>query len=172
MPERYGVVESVKFSGDGTRLVVGTHRGWVYSVDASTLEILGTPLPVKVDVPMRGLAANGDGARALVWIDRKLRLLDLMRGLVLETADPGLDVEGWAWIPDEKAVVVVGGDPSQDGHGTVAFLDPNTLSTRSRTSGPHIAGGSIVLPDGEGLRRPGQAGWGSGMPGRVVTSAS
>ena len=86
-----------------------------------------------VDVPLRGLAAHGDGARALVWIDRKLRLLDLMRGLVLETADPGLDVEGWAWTPDGKAVVVVGGDPSTDGHGAVAFLDPNTLSTKSRT---------------------------------------
>ena len=35
VPDRYGVVDSVKFSGDGTRLVVGTHRGWVYSVDAS-----------------------------------------------------------------------------------------------------------------------------------------
>ena len=94
VPDRYGVVESVKFSGDSTRLVVGTHRGWVYSVDASTLEVLGKPVPVKVDVPIRGLAANGDGTQALVWIDRKLQLLDLTRGQVLETADPGLDAEG------------------------------------------------------------------------------
>ena len=151
VPDRYGIVETVKFSGDGTRLVVGTHQGWVYSVDASTLEILGKPVQVKAGVPMRGLAANGDGTRALVWIDRKLRLLDLVQGLVLETADPGLDVEGWAWMPDGKTVVVVGSDPSQDGHGTVAFLDPNTLSTRSRTSGPHIAGGFMIQfsPDGE-----------------------
>lgn len=151
VPDRYGVVESVKFSGDGTRVVVGTHQGWVYSVDASTLEILGKPVQVKVDVPMRGLAANGDGARALVWIDRKLQLLDLKQGLVLETADPGLDAEGWAWMPDGKTVVVVGGDPSQDGHGAVAFLDANTLSTRSRTSGPHIAGGFMIQfsPDGQ-----------------------
>ena len=151
VPDRYGVVESVRFSGDGTRLVVGTHQGWVYTVEASTLEILGTPVQVKAGVPMRGLAANGDGTRALVWIDSTLRLLDLVQGQVLETADPGLDVEGWAWTPDGKTVVVVGSDPSQDGHGTVAFLDPNTLSTRSRTSGPHIAGGFMIQfsPDGE-----------------------
>ena len=111
----------------------------------------GKPVQVSASVPMRGLAANGDGTRALVWIDRKLRLLDLKQGQVLRTADPGLAVEGWAWMPDGKTVVVVGSDPSQDGHGTVAFLDPNTLSTRSRTSGPHIAGGFMIQfsPDGE-----------------------
>jgi DNA-binding SARP family transcriptional activator/WD40 repeat protein len=150
VPDRYGVVESVKFSGDGARLVVGTHQGWVYTVDASTLKILGKPVEVKASVPVRGLAANHDGARALVWIDRTLRLLDLMQGRVLKTADPGLDVEGWAWMPDGKTVVVVGSDPSQEGHGTVAFLDPTSLSTRSTTSGPHIAGGYAIQfsPDG------------------------
>ena len=151
VPDRYGVAESVKFSGDGTRLVVGTQQGWVYTVDATTLEILGKPVRVKAGVPMRGLAANGDGARALVWIDRKLRLLDLKQGQVLQTADPGLDVEGWAWEPDDKTVVLVGSDPSKDGHGTVAFLDPNTLTTRSNPSGPHIAGGYMIQfsPDGQ-----------------------
>jgi WD40 repeat protein len=106
---------------------------------------------VKAHAPTYGLAANGDGTRALVWIDRKIQLLDLNVGRVVQTADPGLNVDSFSWLPDGKAVVVVGSDPSQDGHGTVAFLDPNTLSTRVRTSGPHIAGGWSIQfsPDGE-----------------------
>ena len=39
VPDRYGVVETVRFSGDNARLVVGTHQGWVYAVDASTLKV-------------------------------------------------------------------------------------------------------------------------------------
>ena len=150
VPDRYGVVESVRFSGDNARLVVGTHQGWVYAVDGSTLKVVGKPVPVKVGVPVRGLAANSDGARALVWTDRKLQLLDLMQGRVLKTVDPGFYAESWAWTPDGKAVVVVGSIPSQDGYGTVAFLDPGDLSTKSREAGPHIAWGSIQFsPDGE-----------------------
>ena len=150
VPDRYGIVDSVRFSGDSTRLVVGTHQGWVYAVDASTLEVLGKPVQVKAGVPIYGLAANSDGARALVWIDRELQLLDLMQGRVLTTADPGLDAESWAWTPDGKAVVVLGNNSSQDGHGTVAFLEPGDLSTKSKTSGPHIPGGSWIQfsPDG------------------------
>ncbi|HET9021303.1 MAG TPA: WD40 repeat domain-containing protein, partial [Ornithinibacter sp.] len=157
VPDRYGVAESVRFSGDGTRLVVGTHQGWVYAVDGSTLEVVGQPVPVKVGVPVRGLAANGDGARALVWSDRKLQLLDLMQGRVLKTVDPGFSAESWAWTPDGKAVVVVGSIPSQDGYGTVAFLDPGDLSTKSSEAGPHIAWGSIQFsPDGERFTTSGQ----------------
>ena len=151
VPDRYGVVESVRFSGDSTRLVVGTHQGWVYAVDASTLEVLGKPVQVKADVPMRGVAANGDGARALVWIDRKLQLLDLEAGRVLESVDPGFVAASRAWAPDGNAVVVVGKDPSRDGHGTIALLDPQTLTTRSRVTGPEVAvgGGIQFSPDGE-----------------------
>ncbi|KAB7745695.1 hypothetical protein GA707_07275 [Nostocoides sp. F2B08] len=150
VPDRYGIVESVRFSGDGDRLVVGTHEGWVYTVDVSTLEILGKPVLVTADVPIRGLAANGDGERALVWIDRKLQLLDLAQGRVLKSADPGLDVQGLAWTPDGKTVVLVGTDPSRDVQSTVAFLDPSTLATVSRSSGPHIADGYMIQfsPDG------------------------
>ncbi|MEO6414093.1 MAG: WD40 repeat domain-containing protein, partial [Pedococcus sp.] len=152
VPDRYGVVDTVRFSEDSTRLVVGTHQGWVYAVDASTLEILGKPVQVKAGVPTYGLAANGDGHRALVWIDRKLQLLDLDAGRVVQTSDPGLNVDSSSWLPDGKAVVVVGSDPSRDGHGTVAFLDPKTLSTRSRTSGPHIPGGYWIQFSSDGDR--------------------
>ena len=132
VPDRYGVVETVRFSGDSTRLVVGTHQGWVYAVDASTLEVLGKPVQVKAGVPMRGLAANGDGSTgARVDRPQSSSCWTSTAGRVLETADPGLDVGSWAWAPDGNAVVVVGSDPSQDGHGTVALLDPKTLSTRS-----------------------------------------
>ena len=105
---------------------------------------------MKADVPIRSLAASGDGERALVWIDSKLQLLDLAQGRVLKTADPGLGAEGLAWTPDGKTVVLVGADPSQDGQGTVAFLDPSTLTTVSRSAGPHIAGGYMIqfAPDG------------------------
>ena len=112
VPDRYGVAETVRFSGDNARLVVGTHQGWVYAVDATTLKVVGKPVQVKAGVPMRFLAANGDGARALVWIDRKLQLLDLMHGRVLKTADPGFYAESWAWTPDGKAIVVVGSMPN------------------------------------------------------------
>ena len=146
VPDRYGVVDSVRFSGDGTRLVVGTHLGWVYAVDASTLQVLGKPVQVKAGLPTYGLAANGDGAQALVRIDGTLRLLDLMQGRVIRTADPGFFAESWAWTPDGKAIVVVGSIPSQDGYGAVAFLDPGDLSTKFSKSGGQIPGIDPVLP--------------------------
>ncbi|WP_345201531.1 BTAD domain-containing putative transcriptional regulator [Fodinibacter luteus] len=150
VPDRFGVVDSVKFSGDSTRLVVGTHLGWVYSVDASTLGVVGTPVQVKARVPTYGLAANADGSRAIVWIDRRLQLLDLSSGRVLVRADPGFDVTDWAWSADGTAVVVLGRDPSQDGQGTIAQLDPESLTTRSGWSGPQVVAGSIQFsPDGQ-----------------------
>ena len=157
VPDRYGVVETVTFSGDSTRLVVGTHQGWVYGVDASTLESLGKPVQVKAGVPTRGVAASGDGSRALVSFDRKLQLLDLDNGRVLRTADPRLDLGSWAWLPDDSAVVVAGGDRSRDARGTLALLDPKTLSMRASTWGPKVAVGSIQFsPDGERFTTSGQ----------------
>ncbi len=152
VPDRYGVVNVVKFSGDSTRLVVGTSQGWVYAVDAATFEVTGKPVQVKVGTPMSGLAANGDGARALVWIDRRLQLLDLDAGRVVRTADARLDDFSLAWLPDGKAIVMVGNDPSQDGHGTVAFLDPDTLATRDRVSGPLVAVGPGIQFSSDGTR--------------------
>jgi WD40 repeat protein len=138
VPDRYGVVDSVRFSGDSARLVVGTHEGWVYAVDASTLAIVGRPVRVKAGLPTIGLAANGDGGRALLRIDGKLQLLDLMQGRVVTTADPGFYAESWAWTPDGTAIVAVGSIQSHDDYGAIAFLDPADLSTKSSESGPHI----------------------------------
>jgi WD40 repeat protein len=131
--------------------VVGTHQSSVHAVDAFTLDVVGTPVQVRAGVPTYGLAANGDGARALVWVDRKLQLLDLSAGRVVGSADPGFNLASWAWAPDGKAVVVVGSDPSRDGYGTVALLDPQTLAKRSGVSGPEVAVGWWIQfsPDGE-----------------------
>ena len=156
VPDGYGVVDSVRFSGDSSRLVVGTHQGWVYVVDSSTLKVLGRPVQVKAGVPTYGLAANGDGTRALVWIDRKLQLLDLLRGRVLKTTEPGFNAEGWAWTPDGKTIIVVGSMPNQD-DGAVAVFDPGDLSMKSRQSGPHIPWGSIQFsPDGQRFATSGE----------------
>ena len=89
VPDRYGVVETVRFSGDSTRLVVGTHQGWVYAVDASTLEVLGKPVQVKADVPMRGVAANGDGAGRWCGSTGSSSCWTSKRAGCSESVDPG-----------------------------------------------------------------------------------
>ena len=45
---------------------------------------------------------------------------------------------------------MVGSDRSQNGHGTVAFLDPETLAIRDMIAGPNVAGGEWIQfsPDG------------------------
>ena len=152
VPDRYGVVNSVAFSGDSTRLVVHTRRGWVYAVDVSTLEIVGEPVEGKAGTPAHGLAANGNGTRAMVRVDRRLQLLDLEAGRVAQSVDSRLDDFAWAWSPDDKAVVVTGTNRSHNGHGTVAFLDPDTLATTDRFSGPQVAGGFVIQFSSDGTR--------------------
>ncbi|MFW5471631.1 BTAD domain-containing putative transcriptional regulator [Knoellia sp. CPCC 206435] len=152
VPDRYGIVYSVAFSGDSRRLLVGTHQGWVYAVDASTLEIVGEPVQVKAGVPALAVASNAEGSRALVSFDHNLQLLDLDRGRVLKTTDPPFDVEGWAWLPDGSAIVVTGTDRSRDGHGTIALLDPQALSVRETRSGPRVAGGEWIRFSRDGER--------------------
>ena len=152
VPDRYGVVDSVRFSGDNTRLIVGTRQGYVYAVDASTFEILGKPVLVEAGTPVQGLATNGDGGRALVWLDHRFLLLDLQQGGWPAPSSSRLDVTAWAWSPDGEAVVVAGSDPSKDGHGTVALLDPETLAIRDIISGPNIPGGSWIQFSADGTR--------------------
>ena len=139
VPDRYGVVNVARFSGDSTRLVVGTLQGWVYAVDASTYEVVGTPVQVKPGPHVR--PRREPRRRSGAGRDRpQLQLARPRRRTVLRTTEPRLDDFSWAWLPDGKAVVVVGGGPSQDGHGTVAFLDPDTLATTDKVSGPQVAG--------------------------------
>lgn len=149
VPDRYGVADSVKFSSDGARLVVGTHQGWVYAVDASTLQILGKPVQVKAGLPTYGLAANGDGRQALVRVDSEIRLLDLQQGRVAKTVELGFFPESWAWTPDQTDIVVVGTVESQDS-GAIAILGPSDLSVRVTKSGPNLLYGGIQFsPDGD-----------------------
>jgi WD40 repeat protein/DNA-binding SARP family transcriptional activator len=152
VPDRYGVVNSVAFSGDSTRLVVHTRSSWVYAVDVSTLQVVGEPVEGKAGTPAYGVAANGDGTRAMVRVDRRLQLLDLEAGRVAQSVDPRLDDFSWAWSPDDKAVVVAGTNRSHNGHGTVAFLDTDTLATTDRFSGPQVAGGFVIQFSSDGTR--------------------
>ena len=152
VPDRYGVVNSVAFSGDSTRLVVHTRPGWVYAVDVSTLQLVGEPVEGKTGAPAYGVAANGDGTRAMVRVDRRLQLLNLEAGRVAQSVDPRLDDFSWAWTPDDKAVVVAGTNRSHNSHGTVAFLDPGTLATTDRFSGPQVAGGFVIQFSSDGTR--------------------
>ena len=152
VPQRYGVVDSVDFSGDSRRLVVGTHNGWVYAVDLASMNVVGVPVQVHAGVPIYGgVAANRDGTRALVWIDRKLQLLDLTRGRVITTREPGFQVDSYAWMPDNKTIVARGPSTTSDGDGSIALLEPGDLSTRSTDSGPHVPTGGWFIqfsPDG------------------------
>ncbi len=153
VPDGYGVVNSVAFSGDSTRLLVHTRPGWVYAVDASTLQVVGEPVRAEVGTPTYGLAANGDGTRGMLGLDRRLQLLDLQAGRVTRTVGTGLDDFSWAWSPDEKAVIVAGTNRSHNGsHGTVAFLDPDTLAMTDRFSGPQVAAASVIQFSSDGTR--------------------
>ena len=151
VPDRYGVVDSVRFSGDNTRLVVGTRQGWVYAVDASTLKVVGKPVRVKAGTPMLGLAANGDGARALVWLDRKLQLLDLAGAGCPRPSIPGFDAHSLG-LDARREGRRRGRQqplPGRPRHGR--FPGSRDLSTRDRFPGPAFAGGSGIQfsPDGE-----------------------
>ena len=149
VPDRYGVAESVRFSADSSRIVVGTHQGWVYALDAATLQVVGKPVQVKAGLPTSGLATNGDGTQALVRVDNQLRLLDLQQGRVTKTAEMGFYPEFWAWTPTGTDILVVGSILSQEG-GAVALLGAGDLSTKVRKSGPHLHWGGIQFsPQGD-----------------------
>jgi WD40 repeat protein len=152
VPERYGALDSVAFSGDGARVVVGTHKGWVHSIDLASMKPVGKPVLVKAQVPVAYSAANRDGSRALAWVGDRVHLLDLVVGSVLRSVDVGFDVEALGWSPDGQSVIVSGSDVTGDGATTVAFLDPETLATLERSSGAHTAGGGYIQFSLDGAR--------------------
>jgi len=144
VPERYGVLDSVGFSHDSSRLVVGTHLGWVHTVNLASMELAGEPILVKARIPVMLSAANRNGSRALVWVGGRVHLLDVSAGSVLRTVDVGFNVASMAWSPDGRTVVVAGNDLTGDGSATVALLDPATLTTRFRSTGSHTAGVGLI----------------------------
>ncbi len=140
----HGVTIGVAFSGDGSRVVVGTDKGWVHTFSTSSGNSVGRPLQVMAGVPAPFFGVNRDGSRALSSAGGKVQLLDLDAGAVLRSADVGFQVEAFAWSPDATTVAVSGQANIDDGSGRVGLLDPQTLRVRSVSNGEQTAGGWFV----------------------------
>ncbi|MEO7422846.1 MAG: BTAD domain-containing putative transcriptional regulator [Ornithinibacter sp.] len=150
VPTEHGVPDGVAFSGDGSRVVVGTDKGWVHTFSTSSGKTVGTPLTVIPGVPAPSFGVNRDGSRTLSSAGGKVQLLDLAAGRTLRSADVGFQINSFAWSPDETAVAVSGNDNKVDLSRRVGLLDPKTLRVRSVTSGEQSAGGWGISysPDG------------------------
>ena len=152
LPEVQGVAHSVGYSGDGSRLLVGTDAGWVHALDTESGRPAGRPILVKDRVPIWGIGVDRDGSRALTSVGGKVQLLDLSRGTVLRTQDIGFQAGSFTWSGDSRTVVVGGNDNATDGSGRVALLDPQTLETRALSAGPEAGGGGLALYSRDGNR--------------------
>ena len=144
VPKDHGVTSGVAFSGDGTRVVVGTDKGWVHTFSTRSGTSVGAPLQVMTDVPAPSFGVNRDGSRALSSVGGLVQLLDLDAGAVIRSADVGFQVEAFAWSPDMTTVAVSGQANTVDDSGRVGLLDPQTLRVRSVSSGEQTAGGWFV----------------------------
>ncbi len=152
VPTVHGVLNGVGFSGDGSRLLVGTAGGWVDTFDTVSGRPVGKPILVMAKVPVPAIGVNRDGSRALTSVGGRVQLLDLSAGTVLRTKDIGFQAGSFAWSRDMKTVAVSGIYSTTDGSGRVALLNPATLETRSLSSGPQTAGGSFVAYSNDGER--------------------
>ena len=150
VPDRYGVLDSVSFSGDSAQVVVGTHLGWVYSLNLASMKPAADPVQVTAGVPVIYTAASRDGRRAIVWVRGRVHLVDFVAGSVRRAVDVGFNVESMAWSPDGTTVVVAGRASSGDRGATVAALDPGTLATTRVVSGLQTSAGGVIQfsPDG------------------------
>jgi DNA-binding SARP family transcriptional activator/WD40 repeat protein len=179
VPDRYGVLDSVAFSGDSARVVVGTHLGWVYTLDLASLRPIGDPVMVRSGVPVIYTAANRDGSRALAWVGGRVTLVDIPTGSVHRTVDVGFTISSMAWSPDGRTIVVAGRDIPDDNRAVVSVLDPDTLATTSTLSGEETSVGEVIQfsPDGDQFVTAGSGGvslWLSHTPellGSVRTDA-
>lgn len=152
VPDRYGVLDSVGFSGDSTRLVLGTHLGWVLTVELASMEPAGKPVLVKAKVPVILTAANLDGTRAIAWVGGRANLVDIPGGTVERTVDVGFNLGSMAWSPDGQTVVVAGQDLAGDGSVKVSVLDPQTLATTMPFSGPQTSAFDVIAFSVDGQR--------------------
>jgi WD40 repeat protein len=149
-PDRYGTLDSVGFSGDSTRLLLGTHEGWIHTIDLGSLKPAGAPVLVRAKVPVIYTAGNHDGSAAIVWVGGRVSLVDLSAGSVRRAVDVGFFLKSMAWSPDGKTMVVAGEDVAGDGSLKVSLLDPQSLSTIRMFSGSQTSVGDVVQfsPDG------------------------
>ena len=136
LPEDHGGATAVAFSGDGSRVVVGTNEGWVHIFGTSSGRPEGRPFQVRPDTPAYSIGVDRKGLHALVSVGGRLHRTDLMTGAVLGTTDLGFQVDSFAWSPVADTVTVSGRLLTSDGAGQVAVLDPVTLQV---VSGPSAA---------------------------------
>jgi DNA-binding SARP family transcriptional activator/WD40 repeat protein/energy-coupling factor transporter ATP-binding protein EcfA2 len=144
LPERYGVLDSVAFTGDSTRLVLGTHLGWVQSVDLASATPVADPVLVGPGLPVIFTAANRDGSRAIAWVGGKVNLVDTPTGSVRRAVDVGFTLSSVAWSPDGRTVVVGGRDVPEDNRAVVSVLDPETLAATSTFFGEQTSVGEVI----------------------------
>ncbi|HET7819941.1 MAG TPA: BTAD domain-containing putative transcriptional regulator [Ornithinibacter sp.] len=144
LPERYGVLDSVAFSGDSARLVLGTHLGWVQSVDLASSTPVADPVLVGADLPVILTAANRDGSRAIAWVGGRVNLVDTSSGSVRRAADVGFTISSVAWSPDGRTVVVAGRDVPDDNRAVVSVLDPETLAATNTFFGEQTSVGDVI----------------------------
>ncbi len=151
VPQARGVLDAVGYSGDGSRLLMGTHGGWVHTLITVSGRPVGEPILVVAGVPVLALGVNRDGSRALTSVGGNVQLLDLSTGTVLRRQDIGFQAASFAWSRDMRTVAVSGNDNTTDTSGRVALLDPQTLTPRSQSAGPQTAGGWFVAysPNGD-----------------------
>ncbi len=142
---------TVAFSGDGSRLLVGTRDGWVKPI-AGTSPRAGAPVKVSDSSPVTTLAVDGPGGRAVATTDDGVRVLDLDAGTVTRTLAVDYTTSAAAWILDGSAVVISGLDYSQGGAGVVSVYDATTWSRRSSATGRAVAGGNLLQLDAKGQR--------------------
>ncbi|WP_161988528.1 BTAD domain-containing putative transcriptional regulator [Pedococcus bigeumensis] len=152
VPDRYGVLDRVGFSGDSTRLVLGTHLGWVHTVELASMELAAAPVLVKAKVPVAFTTVNRDGNRAIVWVGGLVNLVDIPGGSVQRSVHVGFSLGSMAWSPDGKTVVVAGQDLAGDGILRVSVLDPHTLATTRTFSGSQASGYDLIAFSVDGER--------------------
>jgi WD40 repeat protein len=158
-----GVIATVTYSTDGTRLAVAEDSGAVYAIDAETL----APAGPRVDVGRTFVSAvAGPDDDHVVTISpgeaMPLKLVDIARGRVVHEVEPDFVPYGAAVSPDRRSIAVrgAGGEvriydlaardwvgPQVVGHeGNVSWL---AWSADSRTVVSSGFDGQLALWDGE-----------------------
>ena len=160
VPDQYGVLDSVTFSGDSARVVVGTHLGWVYTVDLASMKPAADPVLVASGVPVIFTAANRAGTRVIASVSGKVNLVDTSAGSVRRAVDVGFTIHSLAWSPDDRTVVVAGHDVAGDGHAAVSVLDQESLAAISQFTGTQTSAGEVIQfsHDGEQFLTAGSGG--------------
>jgi len=148
VPEDHGVTTTTGFSGDGSRIVVGTDEGWLHTFSTSSGRSEGRPVHVGPEMlehqgfPVLNMDVDTDGARVLASVGGALHLVDLTAGTVVKSKDDlGFMVEWFARSPADGTVTVGGFNCISkcsnsvnrvlSDNKQVATIDPVTLEVRS-----------------------------------------